>query len=140
MRTAMTAMAPTPPMSNMRLPTNISLLPPTVAPIRAMKESKNTRDEEENDIHDPEGKTRLLHRALLVRAEMYPSYRRAAEIPKGDRVRRADGDVGAVLVGDVAQGVDAADEGAHEEEVDEGYEARVVGGAVVGEEGCDGPG
>lgn len=48
-------------------------------------------------------------------------------------------DRGTVLVGDAAQFVDACDEGPHEAEIDEGGEACVVTGAVVGEEGSDGP-
>ena len=55
-------------------------------------------------------------------------------------VRRALCDRGAVFVGDAAQFVDACDKGADEAEIDEGGEARVFTGAVVGEEGCDGPG
>jgi len=104
-----------------------------------MEESQDRRYEEEDDIHDPERKTSLLHRALLIGTEMDASYGSGPEIAKGDRVWRAGGYVGAVLVGDVAEGVDAADECADEEEIDEGNEAGVVGRAVVGEECCDGP-
>ena len=47
---------------------------------------------------------------------------------------------GAVGVGHGAEDVDGADEGADEEEVDEGDEAGGVLGAAVEEEGSDRPG
>lgn len=48
-------------------------------------------------------------------------------------------DIAAPRLGDEAQVVYPRDEGAYKGEVDEAYEARVVGGAVVAEEGEDGP-
>ncbi|KAK0102639.1 hypothetical protein ONS95_006243 [Cadophora gregata] len=138
-RAAMAAMAPTTSMPHMRL-ADIRLLPPPRISIRTMEEGQNTRNKKENGIHNPKGKARLLHRALLIGAEIETPHSRGAKIAKRDGVWRTRGHVRAVLVGDVAQGVDAADEGADEEEVDEGDEAGVVGGAVVGEERGDGPG
>lgn len=135
----MAAMTSTSSVPDVRL-AHIGLLPPPGIAIRAMEECQYTRNEEENSIHNPKRKTRLLHRTLLIGAEVQASHSRRAEIAKRDGVRAAGGDARAVLVRDVAERVDAADEGAHEEEVDEADEAGVVGGPVVGEEGCDGPG
>lgn len=134
----MAAMTPTTSMPDVRL-TDIRLLASRI-PIRTMEERQDTRNEEENGIHNPKGEASLLHRTLLISAEIEPSHSRRTEIAEWNRVRVAGGNVWAVLVGDVAEGVDGADEGPDEEEVDEADEARVVGGAVVGEEGCNGPG
>lgn len=104
-----------------------------------MDESKNTRNEKEDAVHDSKRKGSLQHRALLVRRKVQGVDRYTTK-SKANGVRRALCDRGAVLVGDAAQFVDACDEGADEAEIDEGGEACVVTGAVVGEEGCDGPG
>jgi len=57
-----------------------------------------------------------------------------------DRVCGAGRDVGAFVVRDEAQFVNAGDEGPDEADVDEGDEEGVRFGAVVGEKGCDCPG
>lgn len=89
------------------------------------------RPEEENNLHDPHCKARLQHRTGLVQiiCERVPCLR--AIEPE-----RAQGDVfavavpvSAVRVCDEAQFVDAGDEGAEEEEVDEGDKD---GGAFCG--------
>jgi len=142
MRTPVTAMTSTPPMSmpaHMRLPCNIrlpSLLPPTPTTIHKRQQARKSK---ENTIHNPKRKTSLQHRTLFICCEMKGIDRYGAEDTR-DLVLGVGGDVCAVLTRDAAQFVDASDEGADEAEVDEGYEQRVVFGAVVGEEGADCPG
>ena len=103
------------------------------------KQRQQARDGEEDAVHDPERKGGLQHRARLVCGEVEPVHGHGAQ-GAGDGVGGVVGDVGAVCVGDEAELVDAADEGADEEEVDEGDEESVGAGAVVGEEGRDRPG
>ena len=74
----MAAMASTTSMPDVRL-ANIRLLASRVS-IRPMEESQNTRDKEEDGIHNPEGKASLLHRTLLISAEIESPHSRRAEI------------------------------------------------------------
>lgn len=106
----------------------------------AVEASQNTGDEEEDAVHDAEGEGGLEHGARLVGAGVQGGDRGAAEGAEADVVGVAARDVGAVGRGDEAQGPDGADEGADEQEVDGGDEGGVGGGAVVAEEGVDGPG
>lgn len=66
----MASMAPTPSVSRARLPHINLLIPAPIPPLALMKERKHTRNEEEDRVHDPKRKTRLLHRALFVGSEM----------------------------------------------------------------------
>ena len=104
-----------------------------------MEESQDTRNEEEYAVHDAKRKASLQHCALFIRRKVQGVNRHTAE-SKANSVRRAFCDRGAILAADAAQFVDACDEGADEAEIDERGEACVLTGAMVGEEGCDGPG
>jgi len=128
MLAAMTPMAPTPPMPRGVRLTHIRLLPPILV-LALMKEGQHARNEEEHDIHNAKGETGLLHGALLVGREVQAVDGQAARVAR-DGVRTAIRQVGALLARDVAEGVDTADEGADEEQVDEGYEAGVGFGSV----------
>jgi len=103
------------------------------------EERQQTRDKEEDTVHNAERETRLQHRTGLVGidVEALDACSHGAEI---NGVRRARGDLGAVGVRDEAQFVDARDKGTNEADVDEGHEEGVGFGAVVGEERADGPG
>ncbi len=76
----MAAMTPTASMPDVRL-TDIRLLASRI-PIRTMEERQDTRDEEENGIHNPKRKARLLHCTLLISAEIESSHSRRTEIAK----------------------------------------------------------
>jgi hypothetical protein len=104
----------------------------------ARQRSQQTRNEEENAIHDAERPTGFQHRARLIDSDAKGVEIRLSEDAERLRVGLG-GDRGAVVVADAAQVVDAGDEGADEAEVDEGDEVGVVAGAVPGEEGEDGP-
>lgn len=103
-------------------------------------ERKHSRDSKPDNVDDPKGKRRLEHHAGLVCVprDAGSGDGETAARPRPGRV--AVGEVCAVCVGDAAEVVDACDEGADKAEVDKGDEAGVCGGAVVGEEGEDGPG
>jgi len=98
---------------------------------------QKTRDGKENAVHDPEHEAGLQHRARFVRVHAYA--RTGRRKPDEGDVPEGGGGGGAVGVRDEAQLVDGADEGADEEQVDEGYEERIGLGAVVGEERAEGP-
>lgn len=108
--------------------------PPTVP------EREETGDGEPDDVDDAERESGLEHDAGLVRV---PADARSGDGDVADGARPggcAVRPVGAVGVGDAAEVVDTGDEGADEAEVDKGEEAGVGGGAVVGEDGEEGPG
>lgn len=102
--------------------------------------SQHTRDEEEDDIHDAQRKTRFEHRTGLVHPHAHPIDVGIAPRAKIDIVPRAGAEGCTVGVGDVAERVDACDQRADETEIDEGDKECVVARAVICEEGCDGPG
>jgi len=102
--------------------------------------SQQTRNEEENDIHNAKRKARLKHGACLIDLHTHPINIRIAQRTEIDIVRGASGDSRAVGVGDEAQLIDTGDEGAHKTEIDEGDEEGIGARAVVGEERGDGPG
>lgn len=95
-------------------------------------------EEEEQAVDDGKSPAGLEHGAGLVGGEV-PSGTGDGEVAEAGAPVVAVG-LCAVGVGDAAQLVDGADESADEGEVDEGDEAGVGRGAVVGEEGEDGPG
>jgi hypothetical protein len=93
----------------------------------------------EDAVHDAKGEAGLEHGAWLVRVEA-PAGARDAEAARRATPVAAAAKRDTVGAGDAAQVVDAGDEGADKEQVDEGDEAGVGRGAVVAEEGEDGPG
>lgn len=101
------------------------------APAAAVQKGRNGRDEEQDSEDDSESKRGLEHGAPLLCAQI------DVEAIVGGEAKVK---VGAVGGGDAAQLVDGGYEGAEEANVDEGDEAGVIGGAVVGEEGEEGPG
>lgn len=106
----------------------------------AMHAGEHRREEEQDGVDDAKGEARLEHGARLVDLDVDAVEGGAAE----DAEAQVDGGPAdharAVGVGYEAEGVHGADEGADEEEVDDGHEDGVCGGAVVREEGEDGPG
>lgn len=133
-------MAPTPPMpmsAIMRL-SHISLLP--VLSPSTDTQRQNTRNKEEDAIHNPKRKARLQHCTLFVGREINAIQTRVPEDPKIDLVGIPGCYARAVLFCDTAELVDACDEGPDETEVDEADEEGIVLRAVVGKKGCDGPG
>jgi len=121
----------------MRLP-HISLLPVLSPPTNTQRQ--NTRNKKEDAIHDPKRKARLQHRTLFIGREIKAIQTCVSEDPKIDLVGIPGCYARAVLFCDTAEFVDACDESPDEAEIDEADEEGVVFGAVVGEEGCDGPG
>ena len=105
----------------------------------AMHERQRAREEEEDAVHDRQCPARLEHRTGLPQANIVsPKVRAIQQLEAARGV--AGGAEGAAVVGaDAAEGVDTADEGADDAEVDEGDEVRVVLRAVVGEECAGGP-
>lgn len=102
--------------------------------------SQQARNEKENAIHDSKRKARFQHRARLVNFDTHTVDIRVSKCSEVDVVAGSSGQVRAIWVGDEAEFVNAGDECPHETEIDEGDEERVGAGAVIGEEGCDGPG
>ena len=104
-----------------------------------MHESQHTSKEKEQAIHNRQRPARLKHRTRLAQRNPIPPKPHTPQQRKASRVRSRRRQTGAVIPRDAAEGVDPPDEGADEAEVDEGDEAGVVLGAVVGEEGANGP-
>lgn len=102
--------------------------------------SQQTRDEEEDTIHDSKRKARFEHRTRLIDLHRHTIHIRIAKGAEIDIIPCARVDRSAVGVCYKAQFVDAGDEGSHETEIDESDEEGVVSRSVVGEECCDGPG
>lgn len=93
------------------------------------KQQQKRRCEEENHVHDAEGKTGLQHRARLVHAQMQPARAaQAARVQRDGEGTRAR-EVAAVRFGDRAQFDHARDQRARDAEVDEGHPE---GGAARG--------
>jgi hypothetical protein len=107
--------------------------------VSPMHESQHARKEKEETIHNRQRPARLEHRTRLAQRNPIPPKTHTPQQRKASRVRSRRGQAGAVIPRDAAEGVDPPDEGADEAEVDEGDEPGVVLGAVVGEEGADGP-
>lgn len=102
--------------------------------------SQQTRNKKEDTIHDTKGKTGFKHRARFINFNTHTINISVAECAKIDVVTGGAGERWTVVVGDEAELVDACDKGSYETEIDEGDEEGVGARAVVGEEGCDGPG
>jgi hypothetical protein len=112
---------------------------PLPFPVLAAKDGgEQAGEEEEYAVHDAEGPARLEHGARLVGGDAIGVEVGLGEDAQGERVALGRG-AGAIVAADVAQGADAADEGADDAQVDEGDEVGVVARAVVGEEGEDAP-
>lgn len=109
-----------------------------VAVMTGDKQSEKTGDEEEDavpegllaqyflcsdkkNLHNAERKRRLEHSALPVNVQAV-AVAGDVEQPQISAIRAVRGPVGAVCIGDATQTVDAADECANEEKVDEGDE------------------
>lgn len=105
-----------------------------------MRPGQNGGNEKEDAVHNPKRKSSLQHRASLVNAHIQTVYGRGPEDSKRDVVARSAGDTGAVCAGDEPEVVNACYEGTHETQIDEAYEARVMGGSVVREKCEEGPG
>lgn len=101
---------------------------------------EKTGEEEHDDVHDGEGPAGLEHGTGFAGG---PVPGAGGDDAQGGEVTvpiGVAGDVVAAGIADVAQGVDRADEGADEEGIHDGDPGGVGGGAVVAEEGEDGPG
>lgn len=89
------------------------------------KHGQNRRPEEKQRLHDPNRKACLQHRTGLIQVLRQGIPCMCTVCPKraqGDVDVRVAVPVAAVGVGDEAELVDGCDEGAEEEEVDEGDE------------------
>ncbi|KAJ2994214.1 hypothetical protein NUW58_g1618 [Xylaria curta] len=91
----------------------------------AMHASEGGGEEEQDGVDDAEGEGGLEHGARLVDLHVDAVERGAAEDAEAHVDLGAAHDARAVGVGDEAQRVDGADEGAHEQDVDERHEGRV---------------
>ncbi|TGO47991.1 hypothetical protein BCON_0256g00200 [Botryotinia convoluta] len=142
--TSSTPMTSTSTMSmsrNMRLPhINLLIPPPRSLMTLPHHTSQQTRYKKENTIHDSKRKTRFEHRTRFINFDTHPINIRISECPEIDIVSGGSSQMGTIRVGDEAELVDAGDKGTYETEIDERDEERVGARAVVGEEGCDGPG
>jgi len=100
-------------------------------------EEDKESDEEENNIHDAERETGLEHRARLI--QMQAKRIRNAAAPRKDsnieaaRVRIPLTPLRTIPLGDGAEIVDASNQSADEEQVDNGDEHGGVAGRVVGD-------
>ena len=121
----------------MRRPCHIPIIPSTQP--STVPERKHGRDKKPNGVDDAKRPRRLEHRTRLRSSPAQPRAR-DGDVANIHGPVVAEADVGAVCVGDAAEVVDTRDETADEAEVNKGDEARVGRGAVVGEEGEDGPG
>lgn len=95
-----------------------------VSPSNQQREDRS--DEEEDAVHDAKRKARLQHGAVLISIDVDSIQAESAgAAADGEEIVSAR-NVGAVPVGGVAEGVDGADEGADEEEIDERDKVGVV--------------
>ena len=105
-----------------------------------MNPGEDGGDEEEDAVHDAEGKAGLEHRTGLVDRDIHAVDRGGTEDAKADIKRVAPRQVCAVGVGDESQVVYCSDEGTDEAQVDECDKLRIATASVVAEEGEDRPG
>jgi hypothetical protein len=111
--------------------------------ISLLSSPNNQRQEtckgEENAIHNAKRKACFQHCAALIGSDVDSINGGTSQGPEVQSVRGSRGHIGAVGVRDMAELIDAGDEGANEAKIDEGDEECIVVGAVVREECCDGP-
>lgn len=105
----------------------------------AMQAGEHGCEEEQDGVDDAEGEARLEHGARLLELDVDAVEGSAAEDAEAHVDAGSADHARAVRVGYEAKGVYGADEGAHEEEVDEGHESSICRRAVVREEGKDSP-
>lgn len=128
----------------MSMPTRMTMSPPLhvevtpfviIAHISTVAIRRQGRKSKEDNVHDSKRPTGLEHPTGLIGL---PSEIRHGDmiggVPDGTRGR-----IDTVGVGNAPELVDSGDEGSHEGEVDEGDKLGICGGAVVAEEGGDGP-
>lgn len=132
MAAAPAAAAPPPPL--------LGLLPLMLGRMVAMDPGQHARHKEEHAVHNPQREAPLEHSTSLAHGNPHPLDLHIPEDPKIEIHRGPAHDGGAVGAGDEAQVVDGGDQGADKGQVDERDELRVGLGAVVAEEGADGPG
>lgn len=111
-----------------------------VVPLPMHKQQQEARDGKKDAVHDAERKTRFQHGAMLIRVQMKRRTPTDSIIVNGDGEVGVGGEICAVCIGDVAELVDAGDEGADEAEVDERYKDGGVTGGFTAEDSGDGPG
>lgn len=109
------------------------------AHVAAVHKSDDSGGKEEDDVHDAKGPASLEHRAGLV-VDKVVAGSNDTDIAHSDIPVLSAADAHAVCVADIAQVVDGSDEGTEEEDVDKSDKVGVGGGAVVAEEGEEGPG
>ena len=112
------------PTAAMAAPTNSRLLNNHFPVLAVNKQRQERSPDKEDDLHDPQRKGSLQHRAGLVDLQRQRVVHLPAVLAKGaeGHPNRAAVPVRAVGIGDEAQLVDAGDEGAEEAHVDEGDE------------------
>lgn len=110
------------PTTAMTAPTNSCLLNDNFPVLAVNKQRQERSPDKEDDLHDPQRKGSLQHRAGLVDLQRQRVVHLPAVLTKGPEGHpdRAAVPVRAVGVGDEAQLVDTCDEGAEETHVDEG--------------------
>jgi len=109
------------------------------AHVAAVHKSDDSGGEEEDNVHDAESPASLEHGAGLV-VDKAVVGSNDTDIAQSDVPVLFAADAHAVCVADIAQVVDGSDKGTEEEDVDESDKVGVGGGAVVAEEGEEGPG
>ncbi len=95
------------------------------------EQQQEARNSKEDAIHDPERKGSLQHRTVLVRIQAEGRISADTIVIDGEGEVAVGFESSAVGSGDVAQFVDAGDEGAHEAEIDEGDEEGGVAGGFA---------
>lgn len=111
-----------------------------IIPLPVHEEQQKARDRKEDAIHDSKRKARLQHRAILVRIQMERRIAVDAIIIDREGEVVVVGKMGAIGLRNVAEFVDASDEGADEAEIDEGDEEGGVAGGFAAKDRGDGPG
>lgn len=109
------------------------------AHVAAMHKRDDSGGEEEDDVHDAKGPASLEHRAGLV-VDKVVAGSNDTDIAHRDIPVLSTANAHAVCVADIAKVVDGSDKGTEEEDVDKSDKVSVGGGAVVTEEGEEGPG
>ena len=105
----------------------------------AMEVRYDSAVEEQDDVDDSESPAGLEHGTGLVGDEIIAAGSGEAKVAEFDCPRVARCDAGAVGISNGSKEVYSSNESAEDENVDEGDEVCVMGGAVVEEQGADGP-